>query len=150
MSRSYVVLLFVPILLAGCSSGAVASATAQPPTLAPAASAVSANATAAPLPIGVEASPAAEAPPEDAVAAALEICTSPECEYPRLSPGSVHLPPDTATAADRWCVQAHFTMEGQDTIYRTYAVLHRLHSHLHNRWSYRRYASDVCRGLPVS
>ena len=116
MSRSHVVLLFVSFLLAGCSSGAVASSTAHAPTAPPDASAVSATATAMPLPTGSTTSPAAEAPPEEAVAAALAICASPECEYPRLSPGSVHLPPDTTTAADRWCVQARFTMEGQDRI----------------------------------
>ena len=116
MSRSYLVLLFVPFLVASCSSGGVASATAEAPTMAAEATTGSATATVAPSPTGLEASPAAEDPPGEVVEAALAICTSPECEYPRLSPGSVHLQPDGGTGADRWCVQAHFTMEGQDQL----------------------------------
>ena len=113
MSRSYLVLLFVPFLMASCSSGGVASATGEAPTMAAEATTGSATATVAPSPTGPEASPAAEEPPGEVVEAALAICTSPDCEYPRLSPGSVHLQPDSGTGADRWCVQARVTMEGQ-------------------------------------
>ncbi len=116
MSRSCVVLLFVSVLLAGCSAGAVPSATAPASTATAEAPAISATMTSAPPPTVPAASPASEQPPEDVVVAALAACVSPECQYPRLSPGSVHLQPDGATAADRWCVQAHFTSEGQDQL----------------------------------
>jgi len=116
MSRSYLLCLFVPILIASCSSGGAASATAKAPTLAQEVTTVSATATVVPSPAGLETSPAAEEPPKEVADAALAICASPECEYPRLSPGSIHLQPDSGTGADRWCVQAHFTMEGQDQL----------------------------------
>jgi len=73
----------------------------------------SATATVVLSPASLESSPAAEEPPKEVAEAALAICTSPECEYPRLSPGSIHLQPDSGTGADRWCVQARVTMEGQ-------------------------------------
>jgi hypothetical protein len=57
--------------------------------------------------------PGAEEPPGQAVSAALTGCISPECEYPRQIPGSRRLAADSATAGDRWCVQAYFTLEGQ-------------------------------------
>ncbi len=114
MSRSYVVFLFASFLLTSCTAGAGASATAPAPTALPEATA--ASVTAVPSPAAIEPSPAAEQPPKDVVVAALAICVSPECQYPRLFPGSVHLQPEMATAADRWCVQAHFTMEGKDQL----------------------------------
>lgn len=120
MNRSGVALFLSAILLTACSAPATDSASVGTaaathsesqlnPTTTPVAARPSPSVSASAAP----ASPVSEEPPKEAVAAALSACISPECEYPSLRPGSRRLSPEAGSQGDRWCIQASFTVEGQ-------------------------------------